>query len=209
MARVQRSGRYGILEGNRDVNRTRYALEIRGIDEKEPSYENCRRHKLNSQGQERNGDVEENDAPRGTPKDEDILSDTASEEDDTKSQDVKVTLKRKTSEPVAKPVGLAGLNRAQMELERLERAKRAGVLHEAIEPPIKRIKLENLTENQLVSASSSPSLQFPEGTIKWTHVAGFPDERYCITIEQVLQKETLKAAVLSGFQVTAYCIGIM
>lgn len=197
------------MEGNRDVNGTRYTLGTHGIDEKEPSYENCRRHKLRDQGQERKGDVEENDTSRGTSKDEVILSDTASEEDDTQSQDVKITLKRDTGGPVAKSVGLSGLNRAQMELERLERAKRAGVLHEAIEPPIKRIKLENLSENRSVSATSSHSLQFPNGTIKWTHVVGFPDEPRCVTIEQVLQKETLRAAVLSGFQVIAYCIGLM
>lgn len=103
---------------------------------------------------------------------------------------------------VKSSVGLGGLNRAQMERERLERAKRPGA-SPSVQLPRKRIRTENIDERSAV-VSKSPlgsMLQFPDGTIKWTYVAGYPRESHHITIEEVLQKDTLKAAVLSGFQV--------
>lgn len=107
---------------------------------------------------------------------------------------------------------LGGLNRAQMERERLERAKKAGVRQENLEPPATRMKLENTDNKPSWSSTSSTAstvksalgLTYPNGTIKWTYARGYPVESHHITIEQVLQKETLKAAVLSGFQVSTH-----
>lgn len=150
-----------------------------------------------------------------------MLSDTASEEDETASEEDEPLAPQKVTITPAVQIapGLAGLNRAQMEKERLERAKRQGI-QITNEPPPKRIKVENINERdppvrtglQLKDtngstpttsvAHSSSSLQFPDGTIKWTYVLGYPREPHHITIEEVLQKDTLKAAVVSGFQVT-------
>ena len=133
-----------------------------------------------------------------------VLSDTASEEDDTADEEDEELVPRKVLiEPnTKKSVGLGGLNRAQMERERLERAKRAGVSNPG-EPPSKRVRAENINEiSSILSKSNSNSaLQFPDGTIKWTYVVGYPKESHHITIEEIFEKDTLKAAVLSGFQV--------
>ena len=135
-----------------------------------------------------------------------ILSDTVSEEDETASEeDEDLVTKKVTIQPDKKvSLGLGGLNRAQMERERLERAKRAGI-SPAIEPPRKRIRTENVNErnSKTVNSSEGLSLQFPDGTIRWTYAVGYPKEPHHITIEEVLQRDTLKAAVLSGFQVTS------
>jgi hypothetical protein len=91
-----------------------------------------------------------------------------------------------------------------MERERLERLKRARPASEN-EPPFNRPRGENIDDpTPAVSSSKSLSdsgLQYPDGTIKWTYVVRFPKESHHITIEEVLQKATLKAVVLSGFQV--------
>jgi hypothetical protein len=131
-------------------------------------------------------------------------SDTASEEDE------EVVIRTKAVElapPKPVPTGssiLGGLNRAEMERERLERLKRAGGQQISAEPPSKRPRMENIDYNKSVptkSVQSHTSIQYPDGTIKWTFARGFPVERHHITIEEVLQKGTLKAAVLSAFQV--------
>lgn len=99
---------------------------------------------------------------------------------------------------------LGSLNRAEMERERLERLGRAGGTQSSAEPPAKRTKLDPLDQNKsapMARISSHDSIQYLNGTIKWTFARGFPVESHHITIEQVLQKETLKAAVLSAFQV--------
>jgi hypothetical protein len=44
--------------------------------------------------------------------------------------------------------GLGGLNRPQMEQERLERAKRAGIKQDLIEPPAKRAKVDHVPVSQ-------------------------------------------------------------
>lgn len=122
-------------------------------------------------------------------------SDTASEEDE-------VPLVKAEAQTGAKITGLAGLDRAAMERERLERAKKAGIIGQPPEPPLKRPKKENLpTQLKPPVVLSKSGLQYPNGTIKWTYAEGYPRENHTITIEEVLQKDTLKAAVLSAFQV--------
>jgi hypothetical protein len=132
-------------------------------------------------------------------------SDTASEED----EEVVTTKAVEPAPPKPVPTGssiLGGLNRAEMERERLERLKRAGGQQVSAEPPSKRPKVDNIDYNKSVPAPSVPShtsIQYPDGTIKWTFARGFPVEGHHITIEEVLQKGTLKAAVLSAFQVSS------
>jgi hypothetical protein len=140
-----------------------------------------------------------------------ILSDTASEEgDETASEEDDppvVSSKENIPSTSTVNVGLAGLNRAQMERERLERLKRTRPTNEN-EPQIKRARMENHDDRapsskarEKAPAVQDGTLQFPDGTIKWTYAVGYPKESHHITIEDVLQKDTLKAAVLSGFQV--------
>jgi hypothetical protein len=173
----------------------------------EPSYETCRKYKSNSgkEGETSQSNEHQEAAPTAVSEPQIVLSDTASEEDDTASEE--------DEKPPPKPVtvslktngltGLNGLDRAQMERERLERLKRAG-LQASSEPPTKRARIENFDKRNSTSskALSTHSMQYPNGMIKWTYAAGYPVEPYHITIEQVLQKDTLKAAVLSGFQVS-------
>jgi hypothetical protein len=129
---------------------------------------------------------------------------TASEEDDTPAAPFKGNMPSTSTVNV----GLAGLNRAQMERERLERLKRTRPTNEN-EPQIKRARTEN-HETQATSsrarekapAAQEGTLQFPDGTIKWTYAVGYDKEAHHITIEEVLQRDTLKGAVLSGFQVS-------
>src|SRR5947207_11308064 len=99
-----------------------------GFNDLEPSYENCIKHKRQS---EEKGDVlpgnQSGNALPPSSKPEIILSDTVSEEDETASEeDDDLVTKKVTIQPDKKvSLGLGGLNRAQMERERLERAKRA------------------------------------------------------------------------------------
>ena len=171
----------------------------------EPSYEICIKHKRQNEADEGNL-APENQVKHELPsfsKPELVLSDTASEDDTASEEDEELVTKKVIIQPEKKVfVGLGGLNRAQMERERLERAKRSGI-PPPLEPPRKRIRTENINESSptFLKNTGGPSLQFPEGTIKWTYVVGYPKEPHHITIEDVLQKDTLKAAVLSGFQV--------
>ena len=188
----------------------------------EPSYEVCKKYKQKEQGNE--------SILEGTPNKNSeskpfvVLSDTATEEDETASEEDEPVAPQKVTITTASQNagGLAGLNRVQMEKERLERAKRRGIESTTTEPAGKRMKTENVNKqgsaiskgllvrdsNQATSNStathSNSSLQFPNGVIKWTYVVGYPKESHHITIEEVLQKNTLKAAVLSGFQVKPF-----
>lgn len=122
---------------------------------------------------------------------------------------------------------LQGLDRKQMEAERLQRQKRKA----SISPPgIRRSKQRTETYqrpsvNQESSAprsdcleksasgpvstqsshpenlkpSPSPGIQFPRGTVRKTWAFGCPRDED-IKIEEVLQKSDLKIAVLSAFQ---------
>jgi hypothetical protein len=156
--------------------------------------------------------LEEDDAGSDTMSEEDdppriVLDDTASEEDEPSSQ--------KTVE-LSRSMGLAGLDRAAMERERLARAHKAGLRQEPPEPPSKRQKTTHVSgepssraDDERAVETSNRNLQFPDGTIKWTWAKGFPKETRTITIEEVLQKDTLKAALLSGFQVCRAKVRLM
>ena len=152
----------------------------------------CKKHKLNNQAEDRKSKEPVLDDTT------DSGSDTASEEDEGPATTSAV------KQPVTVSVGLGGLNRAQMERERLERLKRTAKSENIPEPPSKRIKIEKTPAKETRTSEITPmsSLKYPDGTIKWTFAVGYPVESHHITIEEVLQNDTLKAAVLSGFQVS-------
>jgi hypothetical protein len=168
----------------------------------EPTFENCRELKMQSQSQI--GDpVEQSDLPDSKSAQRGLQRVTVSDSDTASEEDGEVVPPKPKVKPApTKPEGLAGLDRAAMERERLERARKAGFRQTSPEPPLKRQKINH--DNEVVSStfkSAGKGIQYLNGTIKWTYAEGYPRESHTITIEEVLQKETLKAAVLSAFQV--------
>ncbi|RAH41165.1 uncharacterized protein BO95DRAFT_447248 [Aspergillus brunneoviolaceus CBS 621.78] len=120
------------------------------------------------------------------------------------------------AEPV-KPIGIFGLDRKQMEQERLARlAKRKAAddtsLNEResksskieatptprISKPVQDSEIASVTSASSSALTSSP-LQYPEGVVKKTWASGFPRRGDDIKIEEVLQKADLELAVLSSF----------
>ena len=158
----------------------------------EPSYQVCKKHKVRDQGEE--DEIQEPVLDDTT----DSGSDTASEEDEPSRPATNAV-----KQPATVTVGLGGLNRAQMERERLERLKRTAKKENMPESPAKRIKVDHppIKDTTTSGVKQVSTLKYPDGTIKWTFAAGYPVESHHITIEEVLQKDTLKAAVLSAFQV--------
>ncbi|KAK6507004.1 hypothetical protein TWF481_005460 [Arthrobotrys musiformis] len=129
--------------------------------------------------------------------------------------------------------GLLGLNRAQMERERLARLKRK-TPDDSYEPQAKHskslathelkvkkeVKKEEPTEQPVAGPSSSGrgpfmtlrdlqqrvtnyvprATQYRDGIVKKTYIQGVARTPDDITIEEVLQKDTLQTAVLSAYQ---------
>ncbi|KAL9602859.1 MAG: hypothetical protein Q9219_001554 [cf. Caloplaca sp. 3 TL-2023] len=105
-------------------------------------------------------------------------------------------------------MGMLGLDRKAMEQERLARKRKP-----SISPPPARKALKTSTTNVGVPASGKDSgptpagvvsvqpskLDFPNGGVKKTWSLGFPRHND-IKLEEVLQKDHLKLAVLSSFQ---------
>lgn len=99
--------------------------------------------------------------------------------------------------------GLLGLNRKEMEEERLARKRKASISP----PPLRKVaKLSNpvaepAKASSPVIATTSPvsSLQFSRGTVKKTWAFGHPRDED-IKIEEVLQRADLTLAVFSSFQ---------
>jgi len=100
-------------------------------------------------------------------------------------------------------VGILGLNRKEMEEQRLARKRNA-----SISPPParrKRFSPEDVKVDTGKRAASTQSslegsdTQYPNGVVKKTWAFGFPREQD-IKIEEVLQKTDLQLAVLSAFQ---------
>jgi hypothetical protein len=133
-----------------------------------------------------------------------------------------------TTAPVTpNPQGIFGMDRKQMEQERLARlAKRkAGSSPLSTQPAQKTSKITDLkpslnaraplppkTSNtnvydnfaandptNRVQPTPRPVMQYPLGAVKKTHVAYSPRTGNDITIEEVFQREDLKVAVLSSF----------
>jgi hypothetical protein len=100
------------------------------------------------------------------------------------------------------PTGILGLDRKQMEQERLARlAKRKAVdIPEASQPEPKHPKIETPSASHKPQIpSTESSVQFPEGVVKKTWTFGLPRQGDDIKIEEVLQRSDLKVAVLSSF----------
>ncbi|KAI5292653.1 hypothetical protein KEM55_007632, partial [Ascosphaera atra] len=109
--------------------------------------------------------------------------------------------------------GILGLDRKQMEAERLARLTKKRLLDESSLPAAKRKAPVNpnlssskssQTEGVSSLAAQAPKpkgLQYPNGTVKKTRVRGFSRSGDDITIEEVFQKDDdLELAVLSSFQ---------
>ena len=181
----------------------------------DPSYGNCLQEKIKSEIAEHDGRAAREPSPESSEsvKPAAILSDTESEEDnETTSGEEETQPGNSTQKAALQPglpanTGLSSLNRAQMERDRLARLKRGGTLNEH-EGPSKRPRADNMDDPPPIASSSNTpgdsKLQYPDGMIKWTYASGYPKESHHITIEEVLQKDTLKAAVLSGFQVSPF-----
>ena len=90
-------------------------------------------------------------------------------------------------------VGLAGLDRKQMEAERLARLGKRKAPDTSPESP-------GRSQRAKIVSGSSTSLPYPNGVVKKTWAAGYPRTGDDIKIEEVLQKDQLELAVLSSFQ---------
>ncbi|KAF3223967.1 hypothetical protein TWF192_006208 [Orbilia oligospora] len=143
-----------------------------------------------------------------------------------KSKSIK---KENIKEERPKPSGLLGLDRGQMERERLARLKRK-TPDDSYVPQAKHakslatqdlaIKKEEPTESSSAGPSKSTrgpfmtlrdlqervtnyvprATQYHDGTVKKTYIQGVARTHDDITIEEVLQKDTLQTAVLSAYQ---------
>ncbi|GAD91435.1 tyrosyl-DNA phosphodiesterase domain protein [Paecilomyces variotii No. 5] len=126
-----------------------------------------------------------------------------------------------------KPSGIMGIDRKQMEQERLARLAKRKAEGNISPPQISRQnkmakqyteqsvpKLaaagqrlqhsetgahQKKTDNPFPQPSSVPSIQFPKGVVKKTWALGYPRDGNDTTIEEVLQKSDLELAVLSSF----------
>jgi hypothetical protein len=166
---------------------------------KEKDFPDTNAQEAQAQGLEQ---LKQSDSGSDTASDEDVAPQVVLDDDKVSEEDEPPAQKTIANFP---PVGLVGLDRAAMERERLARAQTAGIKHESSEPHTKRQKttLFSGDAGRVTEFSSDQKLDYPDGTIKWTWAKGFPKEGHMITIEEVLQKDTLKAAVLSGFQVNS------
>lgn len=139
----------------------------------------------------------------------------------TDSPSVKEVEEKTNGPEPAKPMGIFGLDRKQMEQERLARlAKRKAedtssidlreTKHSKIDlAPKPTVQPTVATKGTIMSASqptssrsipsTSPSVQYPEGIVKKTWAFGCPRQGDDIKIEEVLQKSDLELAVLSSF----------
>lgn len=127
-----------------------------------------------------------------------------------------------------KPPGIMGLDRKQMEQERLARLAKRKAEGNISPPQISRqnkmakpateqlvpqlaaagqkpqhsvsgVHQRKETENLFPQPSSTPSIQFPKGVVKKTWALGCPRDGSDIKIEEVFQKSDLELAVLSSF----------
>lgn len=111
--------------------------------------------------------------------------------------------------------GLLGLDRKQMEQERLARKRKAPSISPppprkaaASDPPVASVPVRSATRQELqttvISQASSGSNGtgpvFLTGTVKKTWAFGHERKRDDIKLEEVLQKDDLNLAVLSSFQ---------
>ncbi|KAJ5936920.1 hypothetical protein N7466_003370 [Penicillium verhagenii] len=120
----------------------------------------------------------------------------------------------------APSLGFLGLNRKQMEEERLARMKKRKPEDSGSPPPAKLYKTESSSTKPVLQSFSSsvsssqasseaspspvrptarPIIQWPLGTVKKTHVMGSMRENKEILIEEVIQRGDLELGVFSSF----------
>lgn len=148
--------------------------------------------------------------PEGEGKDGDVSKGkkALSPKPSSVESDKKPSLVQKTGRPTSsQSIGIAGLDRKQMEQERLARlAKRkaedvpteqreAKHSRTESEPSKSSIKVRSKTEKP----TATPSIQFPTGAVKKTWNTNSPRTGEDITIEEVLQSSDVELAVLSSF----------
>ena len=105
-------------------------------------------------------------------------------------EEEKDTQKQANATPHAS--GILGLDRAQMEAERLARKRKA--TSPAPAPRIAKV------EKPSMASDSGNMIHYAGGIVKKTWVKGQPRMGDDITLREVLQPETLRLAVLSSFQ---------
>lgn len=111
------------------------------------------------------------------------------------------------------PKGLGGLDRKQMEEERLARLgkRKTPDTGQTSDVPAQKLKFDHQSTcarphvtaappDTHPSASASSSLQFPKGAVKKTWASRYPRDKDDIKIEEVFRKDELELAVLSSFQ---------
>ena len=141
---------------------------------------------------------------------ETINLDSDSEKDDKLARTSSL-VERKPECPVSgSGLGLLGLDRKQMEQERLSRKRKAPSISPppprkktAVDPPLSpKKRTAKLPQAAAASTASSGSHgpTFLAGTVKKTWAFGHERKRDDIKLEEVLQKGDLNLAVLSSFQ---------
>lgn len=116
--------------------------------------------------------------------------------------------KTKEFQPVPLTLGVLGLDRKQMEQERLTRKRKVSVSP----PPARKsqkvaanMSSEQSQQSRIISTPSTktndtPQLRYLHGVVKKTWAFGHPRSSADIKLEEVLQKNDLNLAVLSSFQ---------
>ncbi|KAJ5935928.1 hypothetical protein N7454_005226 [Penicillium verhagenii] len=120
----------------------------------------------------------------------------------------------------APSIGFLGLDRKQMEQERLARMKKRKPEDSGSPPPAKLYKTESGSTKPVFQSSSSsvsssqassnastspvrptarPIIQWPQGTVRKTHVLGSMRGNNEITIEEVIQRSDMELGVFSSF----------
>ena len=129
--------------------------------------------------------------------------DAISLDDDSKTEDgpARAAIHAEVSNDFLVPktgLGVLGLDRKQMEQERLSRKRKAP----SISPPPPRKIARGKSDVAPVLAKETPKEGplFPLGTVKKTWAFGHERKADDIKLEEVLQKDTLNLAVLSSFQ---------
>ena len=136
-------------------------------------------------------------------------SDSDSETDKKPSRTASHIEATKESPVSGSGLGLLGLDRKQMEQERLSRKRKAPSISPppprkiaAIDPPApsKETTAKVLQPTAASTASGSNGPTFLAGTVKKTWAFGHERKRDDIKLEEILQKDDLNLAVLSSFQ---------
>lgn len=129
--------------------------------------------------------------------------------DDEESVSTKTMTKEEGPAPLT--LGILGLDRKQMEQERLARKRKVSISP----PPAKRLQktAANTSSNSSeqdrqpkfsstpsIKPKATPQAMYLQGTVKKTWALGHPRTSADIKLEEVLQKNDLNLAVLSSFQ---------